>query len=894
MLSDLRLRLRSLFRRNNVESDLNAELHFHFDQQVEKFVQSGMPLAEARRRARLAIGTSDQVREQYRDASGVRFFDTLLQDIRFALRMLRKSPGFTAVAVLTLALGIGANTAIFSVINAVMLRPLPVSKPGQLVQLSQTDTRGNRYLNFTHPSFEQVHDHNHVLAGVAGFLYLPRPVTAIVGAQAELASAMLASCDYFSVLGIAAAKGRVFTNADAIPGKDRVAVLSHDYWTRRFNRDPSIIGKSVTINGTLLTIIGVAPTNFYGIEVGQSPDLTIPETMQPELISVGGQSFLNNPKVHWIEIIARLKPGVTARAAQGDLSAIFQHMHNDPTDSLRLELIPFARGVDSQLRTRFASPLQVLLVLTMIVLLVTCANVGAMVLVRGQVRRHEIVVRLAIGASVKRLFQQLFTESVLLASLAGLAGLLLGFWCSWSLIRLMSTAEAPISIHVPLDLVVVAFTVAISLLACVAFGVLPIFQAMRVNLTPALSQGAVDPITGRVRFSVGRLLVASQIALSVLFLIGAGLFVRSLTELSRVDLGFDPHKLLLFSMNPSPSQGNASGSLNDLYLLLLDKLQAEPGVRSATFSVGGPMAGGWGQKITDRDGVKVDVNVMQAAVGPQYFKTLAIPILQGRDFTVADDLKSPPVAVLSQSAARKLFGNSNPLGKSIGVAVSDDVGSSARADSAILQIVGVVQDTKFNGLRDLSPPVLYTSYLQRKLGGVTFELRTAGDPRSLERAVRQDMHSIDPVVPIFDTETMQDHLRDALRSQRALAIFSTAFSLLVLLLAALGIYGSLSYSVGQRIHEIGIRIALGAQQKDVQWLVIGQGARIVLIGVASGLLVSVGVTRLLKNFLYGVTANDPATFISAAVILTAVAAVACWIPARRAMRVDPMVALRYE
>jgi predicted permease len=880
----------ALVHRSRLGGEIDEELRAHIQDRANHLERSGLSRVEAERRARLEFGGYQKFKEECREARGTRLIESLLQDIRFGFRMLRKSPGFTAVAILTLALGIGANTAIFSVLNAVVLSPLPVSKPQQLVALSQTDNRGNRYMTFAYPVFEQIRDHNQSLGGVAAFLYLPRPVTAIAGGRANLASAMLASSNYFSVLGVAAVRGRVFTDADRVSGNDHVAVLSHNYWTRRFNQDPSVIGKGITVSGTLLTIIGVTPADFYGIEVGRSPDLTIPDTMQPELISVGGQSFLNNPQVPWLEMIARLRPGAKTSTAQADMSALLEHLHIGPRDALPVELIPISRGFDSGLRTEFAPTLQLLMILTMIVLLVTCVNVGGMLLVRGQVRSQEITVRRAIGASAKRLFCQLLTESALLVGLAGLAGLFVGLWCSRALVSMMSTVASPISIRVPLDAPVIIFTVTISLLACVAFGVFPVFQAARLNLIFSLNQGAGATVRGPARPSVSKLLVVSQVALSALLLIGAGLFVRSLRDLSRINLGFDANHLLLFSIDPPAAKGAVAGQLNHLYLRLQNKLQTQPGIRSATFSVGGPMGGGWGQKITERDGRNVDIVVSQAAVGPDYFKTMTIPIFEGRDFAATDDSQSPAVAALSRSAAQIVFGDSNPIGRRVHVADS----ALAPTDSNFLQIIGVVGDTRFSGLRSSPPPIIYTSYLQHELGGVTFEIRTNAGPRILERTVREDVASIDPRMPVFDFEPMRNYLGDLLCDQRALAIASTAFSLLVLLLAALGIYGTLSYSVGQQTHEIGIRVALGAQRRDLLHLVISQGILLVLIGGALGIGVSIGVTRFIASLLYGVSPNDPVTLALVCIILLAVALPACYIPARRAMKVDPMVALRYE
>src|SRR5947207_7488162 len=810
--------------------------------------------------------------------------------------MLAKNPGFTAVAILTLALGIGANTTMFSLVNAVLLRTLPVERPQELVLLSPVDERGNS-LGFSYPLFEAVRDHNHTLAGI--FALSGGPMNVSVDGQAELApgGGQYVSGSYFSTLGVRAVAGRTFTTEDdKVPGRHPVAVISYNYWKRRFARDPSAVGKTIYLNGHPFTVIGVTPPRFFGISTDYSPDLTVPMMMYPQL-NPGGPD-LHNRGTWWLKVMARLKPGVSAPQATADANvALQQYLAEDDsaesrsqrTWGLRVELEPGAWGSSPRSKPEAWKFGGILMGLVGLVLLIACANIANLLLARGAARQKEIALRLSIGAGRWRLIRQLLTESLLLAVFGGAAGLLLAFWGTEGLTKLVAQSAGP-ALDLSPDTRVLGFTAAISLLTGVLFGLAPAFGATRVELTTALKEGGRQWSTGPVRNRLRSALVVSQVALSLVLLVVAALFTRSLEKLLSVDLGFRPEHVLVLSVDPT-LVGYQGARLDTLYKSLLERLETTPGVLSASASRHGLLErGGWHNLVTvpgytPRPGEEPGSGF--GPVGSHFFEAAGIPILLGRDFGPRDDETAPKVAVVNETFARDFFGGANPLGRTIGLGVNQNLGQ--------FEIVGVVKDSKQNRLSERPARVVYFPFFQIPtaalglLGRMTLEVRTAADPAEMTATVRKELLAVEKNLPIFGVKTLTRQVQDSLFEQRMVAMLTTLFGLLALLLAAVGLYGVMSYSVARRTSEIGIRMALGAQRGDVTRLVLRETMTLVSVGVALGLAGALGAGRVLSSLLFGLAPTDPVAFAAATLLLTGVAAVASYMPWRRASQGDPMV-----
>jgi predicted permease len=880
MLSDLLYRLRALFKRKSMDAELDEELRAHFEHQVEKYVRSGLTREEAARRARLEFGGLDQVKEECRDARGVNFVETLIQDVRYGLRMLAKNPGFTAVAVITLALGIGANTAIFSLIDVVVLRMLPVESPKQLVLAQCPDAHGG-YNAFSYPTYEYLRDHNSVFSGIFAFGMLERLAVTIDG-RPELSSGQIVSGSYYSTLGVNAVLGRTINpDDDKIPGKDPVAVISYAYWKRRFRLDRDVVGKAITVDGIPFTIIGVTPPQFFGLITGFTPDITVPMT-QAQVMP--GQSLRADL------VGGRLKPGMSETQARANLDVLFQQtLAPQQKGELRIELVPGDRGL-SFLRDRLSQPLFILMAVVGLVLLIACANVANLLLARGAARRKEIAVRIALGAGRQRLIRQLLTEGALLAAAGGALGLVIALWGSQLLLALVASGPFPIFIYLPFDARVFGFTGAVSLLTVVLFGLAPAFRASRFDLTPQLKASSRAAATGRHRLGLGEAFVISQVALSLLLLIGAALFVRTLWNLKNLNPGFNPDNILLFSMEPT-LMGYKGARLENLYKEVLQRIESNPGVRAASASRFGEFTPGradWSISLPgyiprNDEEASVQVNL----VGPKFFETMGMPLLLGRDFTSQDGENAPRVAVINGTMARHYFGTTNPVGKRF----------TLSGINGQIEIAGVVRDAKYHSLREPTPRMAFLPFLQvlpSSLQRMTFEVRTTGNPNSMMAAVREAVRSIDKNLPIFDVKTATEQMNESLFLERLVATLPTLFGLLALVVASVGLYGVMSYAVARRTNEIGIRMALGAQRSDVVGLVVGHGFRLTLAGAAIGIAGALALTRFLASVLYGVKPTDLVTFVVVSLLLTAVALIASYIPARRGTKVDPIVALRYE
>jgi len=832
---------------------------------------------------------------------------TLWQDLRYGARMLWKKPGFTLIAALTLSLGIGANTAIFSLIDAALLRTLPVREPERLALfgtgadsgVSIGFPRGKAEL-FSYPFYREARSRNQVFSDVAAVQSLPNRVYGVVsgtGGDPEMLDARLVSGSYFSVLGVEAILGRAFTDADdQIPGGHPVAVASHAWWERRLGADPAAVGKTITIGSTVYTLIGVTPREFFGTTVGESPDIWIPLAMEEQ--APPGWKGRNNNLFQSLYLIARLKPGVSIKQAGVEANLLFkqalqEYAGSQPSpERLRdiqqasVELTPAGRGL-SELRSQFSEPLRALMAVVGLVLLIACANVANLLLARGAARRKEFAMRLALGAGRLRLIRQLGAESVLLAALGGSLGVIIAWWGSQALVWMASTGPQPLPLDVTPNARILGFTLFASLLSAIIFGMAPALRATRFELIPALKDGGGD--AAMTRSLLGKALVVAQVALSLLVLVGAGLFVRSLINLRNVDTGFNQQNVLLLQpATDSVGYKDDDPRLSALYRDVEEKVSAIPGVRAAAFSLFSFNQGAWNNPITVKGGappVRETPFIMNNVVGPGFFTAMNLPLILGRPFGPQDTRTSPKVAVISEEMARRFFPQS-PLGKLY------RMGTSGQGEE--IEVIGVVKDAKYESLREEPKPMAYYPYSQRDWYLGNFEVRFSGEPGAIVSAVRQAIKEVNRNLPIAEVAMFSEQVDRSLVQQKLIARLSSFFGLLALLLAAIGLYGVISYSVTQRTREIGIRMALGAERRNVLRLVIGQGAKLALIGVLAGLGASWALTRWIESLLFGVSPTDRMTFVIIALLLIAVALLACYIPARRATKVDPMVALRCE
>src|SRR6266540_1192464 len=864
---------------------------------------------------------------------------TLWQDLRYGARMLLKQKGVTAVAVLSLALGIGANTALFSVVDAMLLKSLPVKEPQRLALFQIYYTGGKfspgsqygpdsvdpvtgqtRITSFTLVSFQRMLERQGALSHL--FAFLPLNLNVVAGGQADVANGQVASGNYYAGLGVQPLLGRLLADEDDKPNATPVAVLSYRYWQKRFGADAGIVGKQINLNNAAFTVIGVTPQGFEGTgQVGDTRDITVPLALEPQLNADPKRSMLYRPELWWLILMGRLKPGATLAQAQLENAfrqSVAEHRAAlnaqslatggkalaplDPKDYPRLALASGAQG-EMNSREFYAPSLYLLLGVVGIVLLIACANVANLLLSRASSRQKEIGVRLALGASRGRLMRQLLTESVLLAAVGGALGLVFAMWIKDGLLAVGDWGGPGLQgFEAKLDGRVLGFTMGLSLLTGLVFGLVPAWRATKVDLTPTLKDSGRGS-SAASRSLLGRGLVVMQVALSLLLLIGAGLFVRTLVNLQRADPGFNTKNLLLFNVSPALN-GYQGERLAQFYDRMTERLEALPGVRKVTFS---DLALLRGQRrrsslyLRDAFNAPPDANgdFKQSGVtyvlhtGENFWETMDIPLLAGRAFTKQDDARAPKVAVVNQSFSREFFPNESPIGKRFTF-------YGKKPDE--YEIVGLVRDAKYRRQRDDAPPTTYLPWRQdaRMMGAATVEMRFAGNPNATIAAVRQAMRKVDQNLPLTDIKTQVEQADETLRMERLFAKLVTLFGLLAQQLASIGLFGVLAYAVSQRTREIGIRMALGASKTDVMKMVIRQGMTLAVVGVALGLGGAYLLTKYLESLmnlsrmLYGVKPNDPLTYGVTAGLLAAVALVACYIPARRATKVDPMVALRCE
>ena len=837
------------------------------------------------------------------------WIERLAQDLRYAVRMMKASPGFTLVAVVSLALGIGGNTAIFSLMNAVMLRSLPVQEPDRLVLFGKgqwggiiDDLPNRSWQLFSYLFYRQVQRENQVFSGVAAMMSLGNDVHALVeGARvAEPVSARLVSGTYFSVLGVNAIAGRTFTDAeDQTPGADPVAVMSYSWWQKRFGRDPSAVGKTVAIGSTVYRIIGVTPAEFFGTSVGESPDLWIPLAMNAQLPpGWGGEKSRRDPSFQALYILTRLRQGVSAHQADSQVNVIFkQSLHErvgshpsrkdlDAIQHARIELTPGGRGL-SQVRRQFSMSLRLLMAAVGLVLLIACANIANLLLARAANRQREVAVRLSIGASRLRLIRQMLTESILLAVLGGIAGVVFAGWASEFLVWMVSTGAETLPLRVAPDARVLAFTTLLSVATGVLFGLAPALRTTRVELSSSLKEGR-GSLPAQSRNLLAKALIVGQVAFSAVLLIGAGLFVHSLVNLRNVDTGFSKENVLVARMDTSSlSYKGDDPRLTSLYRRIEQRVGELAAVRSASFAFFTFQQGSWTEYayVQGRPHLDDQQEIHNNVVGPGFFAAMGLPITAGRQFSLNDTATSPKVAIINETMARDYFSGSSPIGQRFGL-------SPER--SGEFEVAGVVKDAKYESLREKPTPMAFYPYSQHSGFYDDFAVRYTGDVGGIAREIRRAVAEVDSNLPVREIRTLAEQVDSTLVGDKLTARLSSFFGLLALLLASVGIYGVLSYTVSRRTSEVGLRMALGARRASVVWLLVREVLALVVIGLAIGVPAAVSLERLASGLFYGLSDLDPMSTAPAVGILALVAGVAAYLPARRASRVDPSTALRYE
>jgi predicted permease len=1008
-------------RRQRMMDELEQDIRAHIEMETQDNIARGLPPEEARYAAIRKFGNVTRVQEEAHEVWSFLWLEQLWQDVLFGLRMLRKAPAFTAVAVLTLAFGIGANTAIFSLIDAVLLRSLPVENPAQLVLLKwsarkapnlfglmssgdcPTDMGGGRLnpvgCSFSEPMFREIAQAN-IFSATAAFANTGR-LDLTGNGPASVINGQLVSGDFFRTMGLKAELGRLLDSSDDTASGAAVTVLNYGYWQSAFGGSRDVIGRTIELNAVPFTIVGVAEQRFTGITPGSDYDVWVPLFAGPKINRLqgplGAQDRQNDVANWWLTIVGRLKPGTSVAQAQAVVSGIFRnemlhgavamfhggqiaevpavrlpapsaavsapalgpmprqgasgnaaiqshrevsaapppqsagngnmqfgklgpqeaptggaHLGETPSapktlsteeDDPQVTLVSAQTGLVGT-RARYSDPLHVLMLAVGIILLIACANVAGLMLARAAARQKEMAVRLALGAGRARIVRQLLTESVMLSVLGGGLGVLFAYWGAHTIISFVSSNQTrPLGFATGVDLRVLGFTVAVSLVTGILFGVAPAFRSARIDLTPTLKEGegssASAGHSGGKWFSAGNLLVVTQVALAVVVLVGAGLLVRTLQNLRSVDMGFDAHNILIFGIDPTLA-GYKGAQADNLYRDLQGRLAETPGVKSASYSLMPLLSNALMITAFHWPGTPEDQTAESDTldVGPNFFETLHIPFLAGRGFSAVDfelaaanggdkPTSAPTPVIVNQAFVQKYLGRENPIGKAYGAAAAGPFGGPTPG----YQIVGVVRDAKYNELRREIHPMMYAPH---HTGVATFELRTAADPQALLPAIREVVGQVNADLPLFNVTTQSQQIDRLLFQERLVARLAGFFGVLALVLACIGLYGLLSYEVSRRTREIGIRIALGAQPETVLKLVLRQGIALALVGAAVGIGVALGVTRYLGSMLFNVRASDPLTMSAVAALLALVALAACYIPARRATRVDPMVALRYE
>jgi len=897
-------KIKWLMVRRSKEEDLQAELQFHLDEETEE-----RGAAAARRE----LGNIALVREDVREAWGWTFLEQLGQDIRYALRTLGGNRTFTVLAVLSLALGIGANTAIFSFMDSILLRALPVHDPESLAMLMWhtkepefhgTNRHDNSYKNpgggyiggfFSYPAFEFFRRADTVFSSVFGYQGTGKLNLTYQG-QADMVDGEYVSGNYFSGLGVPSAAGWLVGPDDDRAGAPAVVAIGYGLSRRRFGGPAGAVGQSILVNNIPFTVAGVAPRKFFGADPNSSPDIYFP--MHANFLFDAGNkrnppaSVYLNSGYDWVVTMARLRPGVTAAQAQAALAGRFLQWERESKtkfsrDDLPTLVIQEGGGGLDDLKRRYSKPLYVLLTLVGMILLLACANIANLLLARASARRREIAVRLSMGAGRLRLIRQLLTESVLLALTGGVLGVGIAVMGIRSLTLLLANGRENFTLHAELNWHVLAVTVGLSLLTGILFGLAPAMQATRVDVVPALKAARIGGQQLRGRMSLSRLLVVSQIAMAMLILVAAGLFVRTLANLESIQVGFNREKMLTFQLNARQA-GHGDAQILPFYSDLRSRFAAIPGVRAASLSNAAAIGGGtWGEAVVV-NGKRKSSLVM--AIGPGYFSTMEIPVPAGREIDQRDQPGSPRTAVVNQAFVRKFLADGSSLGRHVAVTGGD-------CEQCEIEIVGVARNVHYGKITGDMEPIVYLPFTQSPLGTpdrAVFALRTAGDPASYVRTVRQIVHEADARLPVTDVKSEVTAIDETIGQEITFARLCTAFGALALLIACVGLYGTMSYNVARRTSEIGIRMALGAQRRRVVWMVLREVLALMVAGLGISVPIAYSAAKLIESFLYGMKPGDPAAMTAAVAILLCAAILAGYLPARGASRIDPMIALRNE
>jgi predicted permease len=894
MINDLLFRLRALFRRDELDSDLADELSFHIEREAQKYVQSGLPPNEALRRARQRFGGLDQVKEGCQDARGVRLAETMAQDVRYGVRILSKSPGFTAIAVLTLALGLGASTAVFSLVNAILLKPLPYPNPERIVMPWRLAPPGLN-LGFAEYPWGRV-DFLHIAEQVQTFesigAFKSDSFNLTGSGEPALLKGLRASAGFFPSLGVKPILGRTFRSDEDTPGHEHEAILSYKLWATRFSADPGVLDRAIDLNGAPYKVVGVMPAGFSFPRAEEMPggflfpreaELWVPLALDT------GALIPNEPSE--LAVISRLKPGGTIQQAQIEMD-LFRSWQENQNPRAKGWYSSHVTPLAGQIAGGTQRPLLLIFAAVAVVLLIACSNVASLLLTRSIGRKREFTIRAALGAGRARLARQLLTESLILAAAGGLGGMLFA-QAGVSFVKAFGPSNIPRLSEVSIDPLVLGFGLAITLITGVLFGLAPAIGAARHDVVESLKEGAQraggSPRTQRLRKG----LLVSQVSLAMVLVVAAGLLARTFSRLLEVNAGFNASNVLTFELSLPSSKYSDTARIVSLYNNALHSLQTLPGVESAGIVETIPMDG-----AADSTGIRIpghlaadDKEIPYAnytIASPGYLEAVGTPILRGREFLETDTADSPPVTVINNAMAKKYWPGEDAIGKQVG---------PGSLKYPLMTIVGIAADVKHLTLREEPGPEMYVLYTQKpwpSMQTMQVALRARGNPDSMMSSVRQAIGSLDPDLPLAKVSTLRAIVDNSMASQRFAMLLLASFGAIALLLASIGMYGVISYSVAQRVQEIGVRVALGADRQDILGMVLGQGARLAGLGIAIGLVAAFAATRLMTSFLYGVRPTDPLTFVGVSLLLIGVALLGCYLPARRALRVDPMTALRSE
>ena len=878
-------RLAALFRRRRLEDDLDDELRSHLEMAVELNLSKGMSPEDARREALRGFGGVEQTKELYRDQRGVPMLETTLQDLRFGLRLLRRSPGFSILAILCLTLGIGANAAVFSWIEGILFRPYPaVAHQERLLALAGTARGEVDATALSWPDFVDLQRSCTLFDSF--FVSKIMGTTLSIGDRAEVTTGSIVSANYFDAIGVHPILGRGFE-----PGEDSgrnahpVTVISYQLWQRRFKGDPQIIGKTQRLNGVFHTIVGVAPEGFYGTFVGWAMQFWVPASME-EIFESGGYK-LEDRQARWIEAYVRLKPGVTRQQAQQEISSVAQRLEAAYPETNRgrgIRLWPLWQTPFNNAGTLLPT-LEIMLAVVVFVLLIACANVGNLLLVRSFARRHEMTVRLAIGAGRSRLLRQLFTEGLILSAFGAAGGLLVAHWCRHALV-LLFPARGGVTMHLPgeIDWRVLALSAGICVLATLLVGLVPAMQTGKLDLASSLKADSASVVGGRGRAWVRSGLVVMQVSLSFVLLVGAGLLMHSLQKIRNTSPGFSTHEVLDTGVSLVAAGYDAQRAQN-FQDELLARVKALPGVESAAYGRMTPLSyGSYSSTLISVDGYQPppeeQPTVEYNEVGPDYFATMGIPLMSGREFTRADDEKAALVAVVNETMASRYWRGGNPIGERVQVT------------GRWMQVVGIAKDSKYESVRETPKPFFYVPLRQNFSRGVGLYIRTPLSSQTMAAALAREVHALDPNLALYEVITLQEQLERSTSAQLVALTLVSVLGALALLLAAIGLYGVMSYAVSQSTRELGLRMALGAGASHLWRLVLSRGLALTAGGVLLGAVAALGLTRLMQNLLYNVSPRDPLAFGAALVVMTIGSLAACFLPAWRAARTDPARALR--